>query len=94
MAVVQAARSSASSFSEHAGGKAGREREEDRTGEGEEDRTAGCLAAFSRLELSVPADGQPSARPLAEVKSRAWVRLRVFEATSEMLRIFACGWGG
>jgi hypothetical protein len=59
-------------------------------------RTEGSVAAFSRLELHAPADGQPSARPLAEVESRAGVRLRVFEATPELLRLLSavCGLGG
>lgn len=49
---------------------------------------------FSRLELS--ARSEPGVRLLAEVETTAGVRVRVFEATPEMLGLLsaACGFGG
>jgi hypothetical protein len=52
------------------------------------------VPGFTRVELSAPSE--PMVRPLAEVETRTGVRLRVFEATPEMLRLLsaACGFGG
>lgn len=71
-------------------GRAGRRREKPRR-----TKSAPMSApGFTRLSLSAPSD--PMVRPLAEVETRTGVRLRVFEATPEMLSLLsaACGFGG